>query len=412
MAISSNNPDLNRDSTHRMRGRKLAPIITYSTLILSLVSGTIFLALDQNHHPLTFIGGTLLAWSLSAMAAIYFMIYPPFRIYQGPSHKTLTTNVRGAARSVWGDHVADPHSDFGLHYEEITIPVWDVEKMLPTGATLHGWYLPAQNPQNNCDNSDLLPSESISEPVFSGPALAERTITLILVHGAGRDRRAFLRHAYHLHHRGYALLLCDLREHGLSFGQGHGINYGPRECDDISSMVFWLRLVKQHKIIVVCGTSTGASASIMAAARIRDPTSLMYIHGVIAENPFLSRRELFRCLVESYYVLPGRFDCLLYPYRTCLNAIAYFVVTLRDPAFRREPIDCITDISPRPVLLMHGLNDKIIPAWHTAALYEEARFPKEVWLVEDAEHTALFNVQPQEWMARSVIVKINALESN
>jgi fermentation-respiration switch protein FrsA (DUF1100 family) len=46
----------------------------------------------------------------------------------------------------------------------------------------------------------------------------------------------------------------------------------------------------------------------------------------------------------------------------------------------------VAAISPRPLLLIHGSADKLVPVEHTHAFYAAARDPKERWLIEGAEH--------------------------
>eukprot|EP00043_Microstomoeca_roanoka_P005511 m.56184 g.56184 ORF g.56184 m.56184 type:complete len:440 (-) comp12999_c0_seq1:124-1443(-) len=369
-------------ATLMYEGMSLQTIATFGTGFISLAVGLLAAYLSDAQHALAhFITAVVIIWILAAFAVSHLVRHPPFRIYQGLTHRKLTTEIRGAAKVVWGNSITDPKFDYGIEHEDVLIPVLDVDSLRPTRAALQGWYLPCKT-------------------AGTGAHAPESTMALVMVHGAGRDRRAFLRHAQYLHNLGYALLLCDLREHGLSFGAGHGINYGPRECDDISSMVYWLRAEKGHKAVIACGTSTGASACIIAAARIRDPQSPCYITAVVAENPFLSRRDLFAVIARQYFALPGHFDLLLRPYRRFLVAVTYFIISLRDPHFRQEPIDCVADIGPRPILFMHSRADTTIPSWHSQELYAEAKLPKELWIVDHATHAGLFNIHPDMWIEK------------
>lgn len=68
----------------------------------------------------------------------------------------------------------------------------DVEICTPSGCTLHGWMIPAKNGSSN------------------------RNTILIMSHGAGRDRRAWLRHCPFLIEAGYSCLMFDFRNHGTS----------------------------------------------------------------------------------------------------------------------------------------------------------------------------------------------------
>jgi len=51
-----------------------------------------------------------------------------------------------------------------------------------------------------------------------------------------------------------------------------------------------------------------------------------------------------------------------------------------------SPIRWIGKVSPRPLLLIHGDADEIVPVEHAYRLYQEARKPKELTIVSGARH--------------------------
>jgi pimeloyl-ACP methyl ester carboxylesterase len=51
-----------------------------------------------------------------------------------------------------------------------------------------------------------------------------------------------------------------------------------------------------------------------------------------------------------------------------------------------RPKDVIADIAPRPVFVIAGAEDDIVPPDQTRALFEAAHEPKSWWLVKDAAH--------------------------
>ena len=89
-----------------------------------------------------------------------------------------------ASFSHWAGGYRDPRTDLGLDFEEVELPG-------PAGATLRGWWVPG------------------AEGATAG---------LVAVHGAGADRREFLRHVPLFHAQGYPVLLFDCRERGTSDG--------------------------------------------------------------------------------------------------------------------------------------------------------------------------------------------------
>lgn len=101
-----------------------------------------------------------------------------------------------------------PATQAGLAYEEIAFSV-------STGETVRGWLVPA--------------------------AEAQKDIAVIGLHGRGGDRRGMLRHLPMLHDLGAAVLLIDMRENGLSDGQGRGTGLAVREAEDAAAAARELR---------------------------------------------------------------------------------------------------------------------------------------------------------------------------
>jgi fermentation-respiration switch protein FrsA (DUF1100 family) len=62
-----------------------------------------------------------------------------------------------------------------------------------------------------------------------------------------------------------------------------------------------------------------------------------------------------------------------------------------------SPLDLVSRISPRPLLLLHGLLDRIIAPAHSQALYTAARDPRRLMLVAEAHHTALIDADREGW---------------
>lgn len=51
-----------------------------------------------------------------------------------------------------------------------------------------------------------------------------------------------------------------------------------------------------------------------------------------------------------------------------------------------SPIDCVSRISPRPLLLVHGSQDEVVAVSHARKLYAQAGEPKQLVVVEGAGH--------------------------
>jgi fermentation-respiration switch protein FrsA (DUF1100 family) len=220
------------------------------------------------------------------------------------------------------------------------------------------------------------------------PGAEGATAGLVAVHGAGADRREFLRHVPLFHARGYPVLLFDCREHGASDGAGRGISLGVRESEDVVAAVAWAKQVRGLARVAVLGTSQGGASVILAAAA--DPD----IDVVVAENPFTSIHDLFR----DYRGMNGTEPIPAWISRIVLTATIWRIGGAGRPA----PIDVVGSIAPRPLLLMHGTADSAILVSHSERLRDAAGQPVELWIVEGGHHAALYNDAPKEWKRRVV----------
>ena len=73
------------------------------------------------------------------------------------------------------------------------------------------------------------------------------------------------------------------------------------------------------------------------------------------------------------------------------------------------PIDVVDQISPRPLLLMHGEQDQAIPVAHSDRIAEAARAPMGYWRVPEAGHAALQNRWPDAYREKMLSFLARAL---
>jgi len=280
------------------------------------------------------------AWYISGLVP-----YPSWLEHRSPEQ-----GLRPLGPGAGSERSGDPRSAFGYAFEEIEIAAAD-------GSTLRGWFVPGK------------PGAGAG---------------IVAVHGAGGDRRGFLRHLPIFHGAGYPVLLFDCRDHGISDATGLGLSFGVREHEDISSAVAWMKRQKGAERIAIIGTSQGGGSVLIAAAL--DPS----IDAVISENPFTNLSDLLRDTDGDAGSPPD----LLSP------LIAWFTMWRADGLGVPSPIEATPAIAPRPLLLMHGTADRLIPYAHSEQLLEVAGEPAELWLAEDARHGRLIDRYPQEYHAR------------
>lgn len=274
---------------------------------------------------------------------------PPWYEHRTPDQGLRPVDPEGEG-FIWEGGYRDPGRDLGLAYESVEIPG-------PDGSTLRGW---------------LVPAESRSRG------------GIVAVHGGGADRREFLRHVPMFHRAGLPVVLFDCREQGVSDGHGRGISLGMRESADVSSVAAWARLELGWQSVAVIGTSQGGASVILAAAA--DPS----IDVVIAENPFTSIHDLVRDVSAVARPIPG--------WAVALVANAAILRMEGIGALSRpSPIDVVDRIAPRPLLLMHGSADVVVPVEHSKRLAAAAGDSAELWILEGAGHAALFNRDPDAY---------------
>ncbi|KAI0561179.1 Serine aminopeptidase [Gracilaria domingensis] len=263
----------------------------------------------------------------------------------------------------WSRFVHDPLTDLNLSYDDVSFPT-------SSGRLLRGWYI---------GNSPRV---------------------IVFVHGVGRDRRNFLRHARHFVAQGYAVLLFDLSEHGLSDicvpDSPRGSLFGAREQHDVLAAVDFVIHRRNASFVALVGTSCGASSAIQAAALRPD-----HIVAVVAENPFARADGLLRHhlhqLSENY--LSQNSHQIV---RNGLFWLAGRVLMMRMGYLCSSfgAIDAV-HLLKCPILVAHSTADDVVPYQHGVNIFERARQAlgerAQFLKFDDAAHCALYDKDPILW---------------
>jgi fermentation-respiration switch protein FrsA (DUF1100 family) len=239
---------------------------------------------------------------------------------------------------------------FGLSYEEVEFPATD-------GLLLRGWWIPTPG---------------------SDKAVA-------VLHGHGGSMDTDVHRARGLVAAGLNVLMFDHRAHGRS--EGRWITFGYLEQRDVVGAVRWLRMRgMQH--IGLLGFSLGGIVSLLSAAACSD------IAAVVADGAPVRLRTAMAGRGEEW----GVFRWLAQPMAWLTLAVTS--LRLRANLLRQEPVRRVGQISPRPILFIHGDHDQYAPDFDE--LYSAARPPKELWRVSTAGHTTLSATHPNEHEQRVV----------
>ncbi len=236
----------------------------------------------------------------------------------------------------------------GIAFENVSFPARD-------GVMLEAWWIPAGEPRG----------------------------TVILCHGYPMNRSDIAPLIPFLHKAQYHCLAFDFRTLGHSEGRICGV--GALETADLLGATDYARN-RSDKPIAALGYSMGASVAVMAAAL--EPA----IQAVIADSPYAS---LDRMAERRVRFLPRTLRVPLAAYANWLGGRLVGC----NPA-DTSPLKVIGSIAPRPILLIHGEDDRLIPSSDSRELLAAAGVSTELWLVPGCRHVQAHNVDPEGYGRR------------
>lgn len=213
---------------------------------------------------------------------------------------------------------------------------------------------------------------------------------VIIVHGFGRggcrtcglkERLADFGAA--LQRSGYNILLFDLRGHGHSSDARY--TFGLREQYDVLGAVDWLTARGfAPGTIAVFGESMGGAAAVLAAAG-EPAIGALVLDSTYADLDSLLQVEFPRRSGLPAFFLPGAY------------LTGRFIVG--EDLQQVRPVEVLPQLAPRPVLLIHGDADELVPFSHLARL--TTAYPAaEVWPVAGASHVGSYQVDPRLYVDR------------
>ncbi len=176
--------------------------------------------------------------------------------------------------------------------------------------------------------------------------------------------------------RGFATLLFDFSGSGESEGLWEEITLS-RQVDDLGAVVEWARL-QGYRRIILNGRSFGGATVLAYTA------SDAQIAAVCTWAALAHPLQLFSSSAGSKVSLEGSaFERITLDDGTgSITLQRRFFQDLQ----RHDLLHCASRITPRPLLLIHGTADEVVPLSHAHLLFDAAGEPKRLAQVKDADH--------------------------
>jgi pimeloyl-ACP methyl ester carboxylesterase len=205
---------------------------------------------------------------------------------------------------------------------------------------------------------------------------------ILLLHSIRADRRQMLERAKFLRAAGYSVLLIDLQAHGES--PGERITMGLREAEGVNAALDFLRQALPGEKIGVIGASLGAVSLVLAKAKPAPDA-------VVVEAMFPTIRDaVVDRLAMRFGDAGGHVAPLLLWQLPLLLGIS---------EEQLRPIDDLPSLGA-PVFILSGAQDLHTTAAETRRLFDAAKEPKALWLIEGATHMDLHAYAPREYQTR------------
>jgi pimeloyl-ACP methyl ester carboxylesterase len=206
-------------------------------------------------------------------------------------------------------------------------------------------------------------------------ATPPRRNLIVLVHGMQGSWAEMAGLGHDLHRRGYDILLFDLRGHGQS--DPSRLFMGRRERGDIRAVLKWAKRegFSPDRVGWV-GNSMGASTLLMEGAQNPE------IRVAVLDSPYGNLPELLNAQLTQHSHLPKAFNPGI-----LLAARWAFGVRTDDLI----PVRSATHWTDRPLLLIHGEADSIVPVRHARQLARAAGPNCSAIMLPGVEHVEAYH---------------------
>jgi fermentation-respiration switch protein FrsA (DUF1100 family) len=245
--------------------------------------------------------------------------------------------------------------DFSFSPLEVQVPHESIEFQTEDGLTLRGWWLPR-------DESD-------------------RVVVGCTGHRGAKHELLGIGAA--LWRADNNVLLFDFR--GCCDSDMSAGSLAHLEVRDGRAAVEFALQRKPNAGVGMIGYSMGAAVAIFVAA------STPSVAAIVSDSSFASASDV---IAHAY----RRRGLPVQPFLGFTNVVNRWRYGYALSAVR--PVDVVSQIAPRPLLLIHGSADPIVPVEQARQLYDAARGHKELWIVEDGRHCGAYFADREAYISR------------
>lgn len=211
--------------------------------------------------------------------------------------------------------------------------------------------------------------------------------TVILAHGYRSTWRLDFGPVLQVYHDlGFNLLLPDQRAHGLS--QGKCITFGIKESEDMYRWLLYHNREFEQLPVLLFGLSMGASTMMYLADRELPENA----KALLVDCGFTSPWEIISVVFRKILHIPAK---------PAMHIANLFVRLFSGIDFRQKDSREILQHCKLPIFMAHGLDDGFVPAYMTQQGFDACTAPKELFLVEGADHGVSFLVDREGYLSRA-----------
>lgn len=217
--------------------------------------------------------------------------------------------------------------------------------------------------------------------------------TAIIVHGY-TDNAIRMLHIGYLYNRDldFNILLPDLRYSGLTEGDAFQMGWLDRK-----DVIQWIHtapaLFGDSLQAVVHGISMGAATTMMVSGEQLPP----YIDCFVEDCGYTSVWDQFKKELKSQFGLPA-FPLLYTASWLCQLQNGW---NFQEASALKQVARC-----HQPMFFIHGDKDDFVPTWMVYQLYNAKPQPKQLWIVEGADHATSY-LHERETYTRKVKAFVN-----